>query len=356
MANETKSTEIGSEFDWPGLLEGPFLPWSSPFLFMALGRDAIPLLFKKTRKYSRTVFIPDYFCHEVSLYWKKNGIKIRYYQDDPRWVQPDWGSLSPKRGDFVLAVNYFGVKNGMAWQRWKKNNPGIVLVEDHSHDPLSTWARNSNADYAFASLRKTFPAPDGAILWSPRKFPLPAEPENRNCAGSALKLAAMIWKTQYLNSQKNLPYLKEIYRKLQVEGERYFLKNTDLRISDWSRFLLLKGFPAFWRKSREKNVRLLLRLLESKGDFEPLFQEWPKGHCPFNLILVFKTHALRETFRSGLIHRGIFTPVHWQGSAGDHQHVMDLACRILTIPVDHRYGKKEMGLIAKTISKITRSK
>jgi hypothetical protein len=41
-----------------------------------------------------------------------------------------------------------------------------LLVEDHSHDPFSPWAVGSSADYAFCSLRKTLPVPDGGLLWS----------------------------------------------------------------------------------------------------------------------------------------------------------------------------------------------
>ena len=79
---------------------------------------------------------------------------------------------SRAKNDVVLAVNYFGVRAGEPWQQWREKH-ACVLLEDHSHDPVSGWAQSSRADYAFSSLRKTMPVPDGAILWSPLGHPLP---------------------------------------------------------------------------------------------------------------------------------------------------------------------------------------
>ena len=66
----------------------------------------------------------------------------------------------------VVGVNYFGVREAEPWQAWRERTE-CILVEDHAHDPASAWATTSTADYAFSSLRKTLPVPDGAILWSP---------------------------------------------------------------------------------------------------------------------------------------------------------------------------------------------
>ena len=73
----------------------------------------------------------------------------------------------------MLAVNFFGIRKGKAWQDWLSQHKDIILIEDHTHDPFSTWAQQSTAHYAMASLRKTLPIPDGAILWSPQKMSLP---------------------------------------------------------------------------------------------------------------------------------------------------------------------------------------
>lgn len=349
-----KSIEIGGEFHWDGLPKGPFLPWPESYLFLSLGRDAV-LALRKRRKdeiLAKTLFIPDYFCPEVSKYWKDNGITIQQYEDDPRWPHPNWNTLTPARGDCVLAVNYFGVRDGSIWQDWYKSNPQISLIEDHSHDPLSVWAKTSNADYCFASIRKIFPAPDGAILWSPRRHSLPPEPENQNWSGSALKLAGMIWKKEYFGSKETNLLLKDSFRKFQVEGEKLLSESKGLSISPWSHNLLLNGFPENWRIKREENVRLLLELLKESTNVKSLFSDWPLGHCPFNVVLVFKTNEGREIFRSRIISKGIFTPVHWVLDLDKDGHAFDLSSCILTIPVDHRYSAADMHFIADTIKEI----
>jgi hypothetical protein len=192
--------EIGGEFHWPGLAAEQCISWPKPCNWFALGRNIVLAIWRQysSQNRSATLLVPDYFCPEVMACWKRAGVKMYCYADDPRWSQPDWDSLDPSPGDLVLAVNYFGVRTGSVWQAWHQAHEFVILVEDHSHDPLSNWALTSKADYAFASMRKTFPVPDGALLWSPRQHQLPPEPKSRNWSGSALKLAAMIWKSEYL--------------------------------------------------------------------------------------------------------------------------------------------------------------
>ncbi|MDM8542153.1 hypothetical protein QUF90_13780 [Desulfococcaceae bacterium HSG9] len=115
--------EIGGEFHWTGVPPSPFLSWPSLHVFFALGRDAL-LAIWRMKKYKNTIknhlFVPDYFCSEVTQFWKKKGIKVQQYEDDPRWIHPKWKTLNPVEGDFVLAVNYFGVYDGNIWREWRK--------------------------------------------------------------------------------------------------------------------------------------------------------------------------------------------------------------------------------------------
>jgi len=275
------------------------------------------------------------------------------YADDPRWPHPDWDTLSPSPGDLVLAVNYFGVRSGEAWQAWRRGQGSIILVEDHTHDPLSHWALHSKAEYAFASLRKTFIAPDGALLWSPQERPLPPEPSGVTWSGSALKLAAMIWKTEYLAGTSNSPAPKETFRRFQVEGEGTLLETRNTSISPWSRALLEAGYPQEWRRRRERNVRLLLDLVAGRDGIEPLFTDWPAGHCPFNAILVFRSESEREVVRSRLIEAAVFPPIHWNPLPEASGRARELSQRILTIPIDQRYNSQDVRKVARALQDST---
>jgi hypothetical protein len=346
--------EIGGESHWSGLPEGPFIPWPKPHVWFALGRDAVLAIWHQysSQNPNATLLVPDYFCPEVTASWRQAGVRIRHYSDDPRWPYPDWDTLSPMPGDLVLAVNYFGVRTGSAWLAWHRTHEWAILIEDHAHDPLSNWALNSNADYAFASLRKTSLAPDGALLWSPRQHPLPPEPQNHNWLGSAFKLAAMIWKREYLVGSTNSPATKNTFRSFQIEGEKLLSETRNQGISPWSRVLLDDGFPQRWRQQREKNVRLFLDLVSGHSGIEPLFVNWPTDHCPFNAILVFPSETHREVSRLSLIAENIYPPIHWMPLPGASARSLDLARRILTVPLDQRYGSQDVHRVASILGSL----
>lgn len=267
------------------------------------------------------------------------------YVDHPMQSQPDWPTLHPNPGDMVLAVNYFGVRTASPWLSWKKAHPQIILLEDHSHDPLSAWAGNSTADYAFASLRKTFPVPDGALLWSPLENPLPDEPTGQNWTGSALKLAGMIWKMEYISGSKSDSAMKQIFRRFQIEGENNLEQISDQQLTPWSRALLEEGFPFAWRRQRENNVRQLLQLLPRTEFFIPLFENWTQGYCPFNVILITGSVKQRNELRKHLVNANIYPAVHWELPEETKGEAKDISQRILTIPVDHRYTATDQARI-----------
>jgi hypothetical protein len=222
------------------------------------------------------------------------------------------------------------------------------LVEDHTHDPQSSWARSSIADFAFASLRKTIPIPDGAIAWSPRHLLVPEAAPGSPDVGSSLKLAAMLYKNRYLDSGEALPSLKEAFLQLQKQGEQHLLESNSEAISLWSQDVVCRGAPSLWRSQRERNVRSLLELAPDVTSGKPLFLSWPSGHCPFNAIYLFKDETARDRVRSRLIASQVYTPVHWPlGNASDAS--IDVSMRILTIPVDFRCGGEQIQRIARLL-------
>jgi len=345
MESLNKPWEIGSEFHWPGVPQGPFHPWPEPHIMFSSGRDALLTVWRTIQKDTNSVLhVPDYFCAEVVSWWENHGVIIRRYSDGPHKDAPDWETLTVSTGDAVLAVNFFGVREGNVWDEWRRVNKNIFLLEDHSHDPLSDWALNSKADYAFASLRKTFPTPDGATLWSPRSLPLPDEPSFGDFCGSALKLAAMILKRDYLEGSNGR--IKEIFRGFQLDGERNLAASNSMAVSPWSRFLLASGCPLEWRKRRAENARIFLNLISLHPSIRSLFTVWPEKHCPFNAVLQFPSKNARDECRSSLIKSQVYPMIHWELSPESSVDSLQLASRIMTIPVDQRYNVEDMKRVA----------
>lgn len=333
--------EIGSEFHFIDLPPGETLPWPRPSVWFALGRDALTAALE-TQRCTR-LWVPDFFCWPVVDAWRRAGIEIYSYEDDPRWTAPTFATIGAAAGDAVLAVNFFGWRDRGAWQQWQSEHSGTVVIEDHSHDPVSRWALSSTADYAFASVRKTFPAPDGAILWSPVGAALPSTPERREVEGSTAKLAAMFWKERYLQGTPPFATSKDVMRDLQLHGEEMLTRSSGLAISAASAALLARGYPVAWRLRREANVRQFNAAVARAEPFRPVVTTWPEGHCPFGGIVAFETRQLRDRTRARLIARGVYPAVHWDAAPSSSARARDLAERILTLTVDQRYGESDVA-------------
>jgi len=64
-------------------------------------------------------------------------------------------SPSPGPDDLLVVANLLGMHEKPDFARDTR------IIEDHSHDLRSSWALSSQADWAFASSRKTLRVPDG---------------------------------------------------------------------------------------------------------------------------------------------------------------------------------------------------
>jgi hypothetical protein len=335
-----ETREIGGEFHLPVETPGPYHRWPESAVWYALGRHAVEALLRQLG--SRRLWLPDYFCHEVAVRWSE-AAQIELYEDDPRWPEPRWETLRPDPRDVVIGVNYFGVRRGDPWRDWRAETE-CVLVEDHAHDPASEWATVSAADYAFSSLRKTLPVPDGAILWSPRDLPLPDQPAG-GADGSELKLAAMLMKGEYLGNGDS--GLKDRFRRLQLDGEERLAGAALSGASPATRESLVRGVPLPWRARRSENTARLLSALHGWSAAEPLFTEWPADAAPLGAVLVFESGEERDAVRETLREADVYCPVHWADAAeSSSDRVRDLAARILTIPTDWRYSAADMTRVA----------
>jgi hypothetical protein len=341
-ADKQSRWEIGSEFHWQGLPEPPFLTWSQPAVWYMLARHAVAALVQMKSGNEPTLWLPSYFCPEVADCCRP-FCEIREYRDMPFWDEPDWKSLEPRSQDIVLAVNYFGVRDGTPWKDWRKR-VRCILLEDHSQDPFSEWASASTADFAFASVRKTLPIPDGAILWSPKGLKLPSQPVDGDWDGSALKAAAMLYKMEYLRGA-GTDELKRRFRDLQLKGEDLMRKSRISAISSSSFVYVAHGVPQAWRHQRSTNARHLLNKLRHIEHIDCLISGWPDGSVPFALPIRFRSRRERDEGQSLLQQHKVYCPVHWVCYTRDVE-ALDLSARILSLPTDQRYGERDMELMA----------
>lgn len=351
----SRRLEIGGDFHWMGLPAGEGIPWRQPNSQFSLGRDGVSAVWDDLpTDEGRRLFVPDYFCQEVADAWAARGIRIARYRDDPTLSEPKWDDLGDVgAGDLVMAVNFFGVREPGGWYEWLAGRDGTLLIEDHSHDPLSRWAVVSQAHYAFASLRKVLPVPDGGLLWSPAGYQLPHAEGQASVTGSALKLAAMVWKMEYLAGRGGDPTgTKAVFRDLQLRGERHLVSGSKSEPAPWSRPIIQRGYPPEWRARREANVSRLLELISGRIPADPLFSGWPEGSCPLTAAFVFRTPQLRERARAALIGTDIYPTVLWPLGLEAGAEAGALSARVLCLPSDQRYGAADIDTIADALSHV----
>lgn len=341
--------EIGSMYHWETEFPQPVWRFPEPAVLYAICRHAIVSLCA-VQPSRPVLWLPSFFCPEVARSCREVAT-VREYHDDCRWPAPRWSTLSPGPRDLVLAVNYFGVRSSEPWSEWRKKTP-CVLVEDHTQDPFSTWALHSTAEYAVCSIRKTLSVPDGAILWSPLNLALPPASTGRDWNGSALKAAAMWYKREYLAGNLS-PEHKTRFRELQLEGEHLLGASSCSAISPMSEAILSSGVPHLWREQRIENARTLLGALHLENA-EPAYRDWPEGHAPFTLPIVFPDQQSRDRYQRCLQAEDVYAPVEWVCDSDD-RNAMDLSSRILSLPIDHRYDREDMLRIAQAIDQITAS-
>ena len=339
--------ECGSEFHWyedaTAGAQDLSTPWNGA-RFAATGRDSLRLLIEHGVRAHQweEMWVPSYFCQEV-LAALSSIIVLRVYEDLP-------GSQSvahleaPTSGRSVLFVsNTFGLREpGPYDEGW------IAVIEDHTHDPWSDWARSSQATYCVASLRKTLPVPDGAAYWSPKMNQLPsATPASaERAAAVADKLAAMLLKRWYLQGRA---VEKNEYRECAVRGETNLPKGSPSRISDVS-LAILRAMPVdAWRERRRSNWRVLSEHLEHLG--LSVLQPDSEKCTPFSLICQFSDKVTRERVRAGLIQRGVYPAVLWPMDAEDwsSRSARALSERMLSIHCDMRYTARDMARVGEAV-------
>ena len=340
--------EIGSEFHWDPAVIAPARdsPLPQRFELFATGCGALSTVLRELAPRGR-LHVPSFFCMGVAEALSAD-VPITWYRHLPDGQGPRLTTLHAVPGDVVLAQNLFGRDEQEPWDAWMRAHPGVTVVEDHSHDPFSDWARASTAPYAVASLRKTLPLPDGGLLWSPRGLDLPA-PRGPESPGAHLKLAAMLLKAAWLGGRA-VP--RDAFRALQQRGEQALLGSAGPASTLTATVLPLLDVAGL-RAASTRNAHALIEALAGGSQAWRILTGGPAGAAPFRVQLLCAAETVRDALLAHLAGQRIFAPVHWrQDRAGvwsGDEAAADLADRILTVPVDHRCGPGDVRRVAEVL-------
>lgn len=342
-----KRNEYGSDFDYKEFNErGLKVEFPEDSIFYGCGRYAINELIQHYFDLGlwKSIYMPSYFCYDVIDSISKTGINVKYYEDYP--LADDGEIISNLQlvdGDVLFRMNYFGVRS------FRDNSEiDIPVIEDHSHNLFSKWAKKSNADWCVASLRKSLPIPDGGILWSPKKH-TNIKPttftEDHNFL-SQKRFEAMVFKKKYLefDSKINKTDLLNLFK----ETEILFAINKSSSISNISK-KIIQETPKELDSYKGKNFNKILSLLNLKNT--KVLNHNPNDN-PFSLVLLFESKKDRDNTRAFLINNGIYPAVLWIiENENASSKVVEFSEKMLSIHIDFRYSTQDINKISKIINK-----
>lgn len=332
-------------------------PWSGkPHSFFGSGRGAMQGLFTLLHEeaHLRSLSVPSFFCGEVVQHFLEGPLTIATYDASP------WRDLHDPcrlpRGDVILTTNYFGMAPPPDIVR--AGNSGMT-VEDHTHDPFSGHAYQSRADYAVASLRKSLPLPEGAVVWSPRghEVPSPDPPNAEHERVVRQRIEAMARKRTYLLSGGGS---QDSYLGLLRDAEA---RATDGGSCAWSTRgeRLFGTLPTFGlRERRRRNAELLITMAEERG-WQVLRVRRAEDQAPYVVPLSLPHRVDHGKTLEALRAVGIFLPVLWADAAEwpavrvptREQAKRDVR-RVLFLPCDYRYSPDDLEHVVESVTDIVK--
>jgi hypothetical protein len=345
--NHTKHWEYGSDFHWLTNIYGDStnaLP--SDMRLFSSGRGALKSLLNYGIRQCgwNRIIVPTYYCEDVTESIIETGMELSYYHDSPVLHAPDLSIRDFRKGDVILLVNYFGLREKIDIKYLKE--VGVAIIEDHSHDPWSAWAKTSEADYCIASLRKTLPIPDGGMLWSPLGHKLPENPKRRSQDSNAAheKICGMLLKSMYLEGQG---IDKKYFFELIKNGESSIGLGMPAAPSPVLE-VFLNTFPiSKWDSLRQENYQLFCTsIADVEGICFNTLKPANSNQIPFNIALVFSHKKLRDAVRESLIKRRVYSVILWEISKHNWSkgfiQEREFSERILAIPCDGRYKHEDV--------------
>lgn len=334
---------------------------SKSFSFYSNARTCLKNILLTISKGKGKILIPDYLCGDGTIdpiekaNWQYDTYKI---EKNYKVNYSQFRSLINKELKAILVINYFGIYDNLSLISYLKlKNPKINIIYDAVQNPWFFLDINNNKfncnlfkdiDYAFTSLNKSLPVPDGAIIYSKNKKILNPKKTLKSYSENWIKNANK--KFDFLNTtQKSMK--ESIYLNNFVKLEKQYNNTYDHDISNFTIKILnrinLKSI-ALKRKSNFAFINSLIKnKLNKKIKTVPMFY-------PF--VCEKKVNYLR----SELAKRKIFLPVHWPIDRRIKKLCTEQSLFLynnqISLIVDHRMDKIKIIQMLKIINKILRSK
>ena len=306
----------------------------------ANARSALAALLSQERP--SALWLPAFICPSVAVAAQHTATPIRYFPVDEA-LEPDSAYLdaAARRGDMVLAVDYFGRAPGAEFRRFVARRPDLLFVEDAAQ-ALDTGAA-AWANWRLHSPRNLVGVPYGGFLVPSAGFAAVARADGPNGETHDEALAAS--RAAWLRFEDDTESDNGIWH-LANQAREAAEAVTTRPMSRLSREVLTRLDGEDIGRRRRANYQALASTLE-RVLFVP---EIAPRHVPFGCVIRLDP-AVRAAVRQALIGAGIFPAVHWEvlPSPPDFTVAHRLAAELLTLPCDQRYTPADMDRVAQVV-------
>jgi hypothetical protein len=312
-------------------------------ILYASGRSAlyfILLNIKKNNPLIDTVLLPEYLCGSIFDAVTNAGFKYIFYKIEIT-LTPDINDIMDiaVSTSCLLLINYFGLINiEPIIGKIKEFRPDICIVLDNVQ-ALFEMRKNTRANYAFTSLRKWIPVPDGAIVKTKEHGML--VPRQKN-SFSQWKFVAGLLKTY-----RFFPEVDDaVYLDLFSKGEQALETSFDCVCSSISLSILNKLDYVDIASRRRENALFLSNELKQMDDSWLIFDDVLTLSDKVPMFLPLRTKK-RDAIKRKLAGNNIFCPVHWLrppsipcGECSFHIYETEIS-----LIIDQRYSEHDMKRI-----------
>lgn len=324
-----------------------WLPLMSDSTFTYSGRNAIGVVLKDiiNNKKIKKAYLPSYCCMAMLEPFIELNIPYDFYEVS--FSNKDFYYKLPKsisENDIILIMSYFGLDCELVHQlihKLKVNN--TIVIEDITHSLFNETPFSPESDYLVASLRKWLPTPTGG--WCGKiSGTFSFKPSHDSNSAVLSKIKGMKEKSDYLKGENN-DKKSFLLKNAQFEGE---LSKAifDLKIDDLSKEIIENSNVKDLISKRKQNAQFLLKNLV-KYYPEIIVPNFELDKTTPLFVPIFLNQNKRDSLRTYLIEKGIYSPVHWPEVMGAKPGIRESQ---LSLICDQRYNIKDMTYIIECIS------
>lgn len=287
-------------------------------LALNTGRNCLELILR-IRGY-RKVFIPYYTCEVILEPFQKLNVEYEFYHIN-RLLELD-EEIALKKDEALLYTNYFGLKQN--YLEYLSRLYGKQLIIDNTQ---AFYARPILGIDTFYTCRKFFGVPDGAYIYTDAQIYFELEND------ISYDRMSFLLKRLDLGAEAGYPDFREQSERLVGQTIKHMSKLTEY---------MMKGisYQAIAKKRREN----YLYLNESLASTNHLKLSFDVDTVP----MVYPYLADNDALKQRLIANKVYVATYWPnvfGWCNSEDWEFKLAKNTLFLPIDQRYGNKEMKQI-----------